>query len=334
MRPGQRGFCFVREATDDGVVLTTWGRSSGYFVDPIEKKPLFHYLPGSSVLSFGTAGCNLGCRYCQNWDLSRSKEMDRMQARALPEDIAFTAREADCDSVAYTYNEPTIFAEYAIDTARACRERGIHSIAVTNGYVNPEPRRAFYAEMDAANIDLKGFTEGYYDKLCLAELGPVLDTIEYAANATDCWVELTTLLIPGDNDSDVEIEAESAWIREHVGPDVPLHFTAFHPSYRMMDTAPTPHATLVRARQIALSHGLHFVYVGNVLDREGSSTWCPGCGALLVERIGYQIGAWGLDEHGACARCGRPLPGVFGGRPLGYAGMSPYPIEISAAPPR
>src|SRR5262247_168326 len=249
---GQRGLCFVRARDGPGIVLTTWGRSSGYCVDPIEKKPLNHFLPGTPVLSFGTAGCNLACRFCQNWDISKSREVDTLADAAEPEAIAAAAERLGCRSVAFTYNDPVIFHEYAIDVARACRQRGLRSVAVTAGYVCAEPRAEFYRHMDAANVDLKGFTERFYDKICSGHLQPVLDTLIYLKRETGVWFEITTLLIPGENDSNPEIEAESQWIMQHLGPDVPLHFTAFHPDWKMLDKPHTPPATLTRARRIAL----------------------------------------------------------------------------------
>ncbi|HEX7602464.1 MAG TPA: AmmeMemoRadiSam system radical SAM enzyme, partial [Polyangiaceae bacterium] len=253
MKPGQRGFCFVRQATDDGVDLTTYGRSSGFCIDPIEKKPLNHFYPGSSAFSFGTAGCNLGCKFCQNWDISKAKDWDRIQETASPEDIVEAALRARCKSVAFTYNDPIIFLEYAVDTAQACHARGLATVAVTNGYIMPEARKEFFGVMDAANVDLKGFTEEFYDSLCFAKLGPVLETLEYIAHETDCWLEITTLLIPGHNDDPHEIEQLSRWVHEKLGPDVPLHFTAFHPDYKMLDTPRTPLGTLRRAREIGLA---------------------------------------------------------------------------------
>jgi len=271
LNEGQRGLCFVRMRQNDQVVLTTYGRSSGYCVDPVEKKPLNHFLPGSPILSFGTAGCNLGCRFCQNWDISKSREIDTLSDEASPELIAAAAEALGCRSVAFTYNDPVIFMEYAIDVAQACHEKGIKAVAVTAGEICPEPRAEFYRYMDAANVDLKGFTEGFYQKICSGSLAPVLDTLKYLKHETKVWFEITTLLIPGLNDSDAELEAESQWILQNLGPDVPLHFTAFHPDYKMTDLPPTPAATLSRARQIALKNGLHYVYTGNVHDHGGRS---------------------------------------------------------------
>ena len=272
LHEGQRGLCFVRGRVDDQVVLTSYGRSSGFCVDPIEKKPLNHFLPGSAVLSFGTAGCNLSCRFCQNWDISKSREIERLSDAAGPEDIAAAAERLGCRSVAMTYNDPTIFLEYAVDVADACRARGIKAVLVTAGYVNDDARQELYAHVDAANVDLKAFTDDFYRRVSAARLQPVLDTLVYLRHETDVWFEITTLLIPGHNDSDGEIGAECAWIAENLGPDVPLHFTAFHPDFKMRDVPPTPPATLTRARRIAQDHGLRFVYTGNVHDAEGGRT--------------------------------------------------------------
>jgi len=328
LKEGQRGFCFVRMCEGDQIVLTTYGRSSGYCVDPIEKKPLNHFLPGTPVLSFGTAGCNLGCRFCQNWDISKSREIDVLADAASPEAIARAAEALKCRSVAFTYNDPVIFMEYAMDVAQACRERGIRTVAVTAGEICPEPRREFYRFMDAANVDLKAFTERFYKKVCFANLGPVLETLEYLKHETQVWFEITTLLIPGENDSSQEIEAESRWILEHLGPDVPLHFTAFHPDFKMQEISATPPATLTRARQIATEVGLHFVYTGNVHDHGGSSTYCPQCGKILIGRDWYVLSEWNLDETGHCRDCGFKLPGVFAGPP-GHWGAKRLPVRLS-----
>jgi pyruvate formate lyase activating enzyme len=311
LQEGQRGLCFVRKREGDEMVLTTYGRSSGFAVDPIEKKPLNHFFPGSSVLSFGTAGCNLACKFCQNWDISKSREMDRLADVASPGAIARAAREAGCASVAFTYNDPVIFAEYAMDVAEACREQGIHAVAVTAGYMHAEPRRAFYEKMDAANVDLKAFTEDFYRKQTAAALAPVKETLEYLVRETRVWTEITTLLIPGLNDSDAELSELSEWVAGALGADVPLHFSAFHPDYKMQDVPPTPPATLRRARAIAMRAGLRYVYTGNVHDLEGDTTWCPGCGAAVVERDWYEILGSRLSG-GACASCGTAIPGRFG----------------------
>lgn len=328
LKDGQRGLCFVRARDGEGVVLTTYGRSSGFCVDPIEKKPLFHFLPGSAVFSFGTAGCNLTCKFCQNWDMSKAREMDVLQDRATPEQIAKTAAELGCKSVAFTYNDPVIFQEYAVDTAKECHARGVKTVAVTAGYHSPEARRDFYAHMDAANVDLKAFTEEFYRTLCNAELGAVLDTLKYIRHETKTWLEVTTLLIPGHNDSNEEIERLAAWFAAELGVDVPLHFSAFHPDYKMLDVPPTPPSTLRRARDIAKKAGLRYVYVGNVHDREAESTTCHACGHLLVERDWYELGRWGLGADGKCEKCGTAPAGVFDGPP-GRQGRRRIPVRLA-----
>ena len=327
LHEGQRGLCFVRGRDRNGIELYTYGRSSGFCVDPIEKKPLNHFLPGSAVLSFGTAGCNLACKFCQNWDMSKSREMDTLADAASPTELATAARRHACDSVAFTYNDPIIFMEYAIDVAEACHAAGVRTVAVTAGYICPGPRAEFFAHIDAANIDLKGFTERFYRQVCGAELAPVLETLEYVKRETSTWLELTTLLIPGQNDSDAELDAMTCWIVEHLGPDVPLHFSAFHPDWKMRDLPPTPPATLRRARELALGNGLRYVYTGNVHDRLGGSTWCHRCGALLIERDWYALGHWGLTPSGDCADCGEPLPGVFAKGP-GHWGARRQPLRL------
>jgi pyruvate formate lyase activating enzyme len=315
LREGQRGLCFVRAREGNAVVLTTYGRSSGFCVDPIEKKPLDHFLPGTAVLSFGTAGCNLACKFCQNWDISTSRTVDTLADAATPEQLAAAAERLGCRSVAFTYNDPVIFLEYAIDTALACRERGIKAVAVTAGYVCPAPRAELFEHLDAANVDLKAFTEEFYEKTCAGTLAPVLETLAYVRHETSCWLELTTLLIPGLNDSDAEIDALTRWVVEHLGPDVPLHFTAFHPDHRLRDRPPTPPSTLARARRIAMANGVHHAYTGNVHNPAGQSTWCHSCGALLIERDGYALGAWNLGPDGRCLGCGEVLRGVFEEQP-------------------
>ena len=328
LRDGQRGFCFVRAAQDGEVVLTSYGRSSGFCVDPIEKKPLNHFLPGSAVLSFGTAGCNLGCQFCQNWDISKSREWDTLADQASPQLIADAARELDCRSVAFTYNDPVIFHEYAIDVADACRASGLKSVAVTAGYVCAEPRAEFYEHMDAVNVDLKGFTEDFYRSVSFAALQPVLETLEYVQHQTSTWLEITTLLIPGLNDSPQEIDELTSWIREHLGQAVPLHFTAFHPDWKMQDRPPTPAATLVEAQRIGRANGLHYVYTGNVPTAEGGETCCHNCGALLIDRLAYDITVWNLSDGGACPSCGAACAGVFESQP-GTWGSRRLPVRLS-----
>jgi pyruvate formate lyase activating enzyme len=324
---GQRGLCFVRAREDDRIVLTTWGRSSGFCVDPIEKKPLNHFLPGTPVLSFGTAGCNLACKFCQNWDISKSRETDTLADQATPEVIAQAARRLGCASVAFTYNDPVIFLEYAIDVAQACHEQGIRTVAVTAGEICPEPRADFYRHMDAANVDLKGFTEDFYRKICGGELAPVLDTLRYLKHETDVWFEITTLLIPGENDSDAELDAMTRWVATELGPDVPMHFTAFHPDYKMLDLPPTPAATLARARKIAMANGLRYAYTGNVHDEEGASTYCHGCGERVIGRDWFVLTEWNLTPEGHCASCGTPCAGRFQAAP-GTWGARRLPVRL------
>jgi pyruvate formate lyase activating enzyme len=328
LHEGQRGMCFVRQRVGDQMVLTTYGRSSGFCVDPIEKKPLNHFWPGSSVLSFGTAGCNLACRFCQNWDISKSRDVERLSDAASPEGIAKAAVELGCGSVAFTYNDPVIFAEYAMDIADACRERGVHSVAVTAGYMHADARRELYRKMDAANVDLKAFTEDFYHRTCAAHLAPVLDTLRYLVHETSVWTEITTLLIPGLNDSDAEIEALSRFVRDELSPLVPVHFTAFHPDYKMLDVPATPPATLRRARRIAMEAGLRYVYTGNVHDTEGDTTICHACGARLVVRDWYEILEHRITADGHCPDCGAAIPGRFG--PFeGSFGRRRVPVRLS-----
>lgn len=320
--------CFVRARQGDQIVLTTYGRSSGFCIDPIEKKPLNHFLPGTPVLSFGTAGCNLACRFCQNWDMSKSREMETLADQASPELLARAAEELGCRSVAFTYNDPTVFMEYAVDVAQACRERGIRTVSVSAGYICPEPRAELYRFIDAANIDLKAFSERFYRRICGGHLGDVLETLLYLRHETDVWLELTTLLIPGENDSDAEVEELSRWVREKLGPDVPLHFTAFHPDWKMMDRGPTSPSTLTRARRIALDAGLRYVYTGNVQDANGGSTYCHACGTRLIGRDWYVLSDWNLSADGRCRDCGTECAGVFEAAP-GSWGPRRQPVRLS-----
>jgi pyruvate formate lyase activating enzyme len=324
---GQRAFCFVRENRGGQMVLTTYGRSSGFCIDPIEKKPLNHFYPGTSILSFGTAGCNLGCRFCQNWDISKARELDRLQQQSTPEAIARAARDHGAAAVAFTYNDPVIFAEWAIDVAAACRELGVRTVAVTAGYITPVARPEFFAAMDGANVDLKAFTEGFYHKLCFAHLEPVLETLVWLRRESKTWFEVTTLLIPGLNDSDDEIEQLSAWFARELGPDVPLHFTAFHPDFKLVDRPRTPPETLRKARDIARAAGLHHVYTGNVHDVDGQSTYCASCGERVIERDWYRLGRWRVTDDGACASCKTPLAGRFAGKP-GTWGARRLPVAV------
>jgi pyruvate formate lyase activating enzyme len=326
LHAGQQGLCYVRERQGDQLYLTTYGRSSGFCVDPIEKKPLNHFLPGTPVLSFGTAGCNLSCKFCQNWDISKAREDHTLSDQASPEMLAETALKLDCRSVAYTYNDPVIFLEYAVDVAQVCHAHDIKNVAVTAGYICEQPREVFFRHMDAANVDLKAFNDRFYYKLCGAHLQPVLETLQYLKQETDVWTELTTLLIPGENDSEQELHAMSQWIAEELGPDVPLHFSAFHPDWKMRDKAPTPIATLSRARKIAKEYGLRYVYTGNVHDSEGGSTYCHHCKGLLIERDWYRLGEWWVKD-GACRHCAEPLAGVFENEP-GDWGAKRLPVRI------
>ncbi len=331
LHEGQRGLCFVRACKNHQIVLTTYGRSSGFVIDPIEKKPLNHFLPGTPVFSFGTAGCNLACKFCQNWDISKSREMDTLADQAPPEKIARVAKQLGCRSVAYTYNDPIIFLEYAVDTAKECAKQGLKSVAVTAGYITEEPRKEFFSHMDAANVDLKAFTEEFYWKVTGSHLQPVLDTLQYIKHETNVWLEITTLLIPGLNDSDEELNAAAEWVVKNLGPDVPWHFTAFHPDYKILDRPPTPPGTLARAREIAMKRGVHYAYTGNVHDETGQSTYCHECGTKLIGRDWYVITAWNLDEKGCCKRCGSPCAGVFEAHP-GSWGARRLPVLMTDFP--
>ncbi|MBS1954642.1 MAG: AmmeMemoRadiSam system radical SAM enzyme [Cyanobacteria bacterium SZAS-4] len=334
LKDGDRGFCFVRKNVDGQMMLTTYGRSTGFCVDPIEKKPLNHFLPGSSVLSFGTAGCNLGCQFCQNWSISKSREIEQLSEIASPEDIAKAALRLGCSSVAFTYNDPVIWAEYAIDAAKACHEVGIKAVAVTAGYITPAARPEFYSVMDAANVDLKAFTERFYEKLTLSALEPVLDTLKWLKDESDVWFEITNLIIPEENDSFEEIERMCDWIVTNLGDSVPIHFTAFHPDYRVKHRSPTPHQTLIRARDQAVKAGIKFAYVGNVNDVERQSTYCPKCSKMLIERDWYELGRYDI-KNASCKHCKTPIAGVFD-KDKGSWGRKRMPvvIENESARPR
>ncbi|HET7307475.1 MAG TPA: AmmeMemoRadiSam system radical SAM enzyme [Gammaproteobacteria bacterium] len=329
LHEGQRGLCFVRGREDDQIKLFSYGRSSGFCIDPIEKKPLNHFLPGTSVLSFGTAGCNLACKFCQNWDMSKSREMDTLMDRASPAALAQTATRLGCRSLAFTYNDPVIFMEYAIDVAEAAHALDLKAVAVTAGYICDEPRAEFYRHMDAANVDLKAFSERFYKKICGSQLQPVLETLEYLKHETKVWFEITTLLIPEENDSDAELDAMTQWIADKLGPDVPLHFTAFHPDWKMRDKPATPPATLARARRIAINNGLRYAYTGNIHDSAGGSTYCHHCGALLIERDWYELGEWHLTDDGRCRDCATRMAGLIDGEP-GRWGRRRVPVRVSA----
>jgi pyruvate formate lyase activating enzyme len=307
---GQAGFCYIRQHESGKLVSLGYGKTTGFAVDPVEKKPLNHFLPGSSILSFGTAGCNLGCKFCQNWDMSKARLAEKQSADVTPDEVVDLVVRQGAPSVAMTYNDPIIWAEFAIDIARAAKRRGIKSVLVTAGYVTAEARPELFAEVDAANVDLKAFTEDFYRKVTFSHLQPVLETLEWLRRSTKVWFELTNLLIPGHNDDPSETRKLSEWVAEHLGPDTPLHFTAFHPDFKMLDVPRTPPSVLTRARRIAQEVGLRYVYTGNVHDREGGTTFCPSCKGAVIERDWYAVDPIGLDGN-HCAACGQTIPGVF-----------------------
>lgn len=327
LKTGDRGFCFVRQNIDGNMILTTYGKSTGFCIDPIEKKPLYHFFPGTSVLSFGTAGCNLGCQFCQNWDISKSRQVERLSESATPTAIADAAVELGCRSVAFTYNDPIIWAEYAIDTAAACRERDIASVAVTAGYITDDARAAFFQPLDAINVDLKAFSEEFYRKITYSHLDPVLDTLRYIRHETDAWLEITNLVIPRANDEESELARMCDWVAHELGPDVPMHFSAFHPDFRMLDRPATDPATLRTAASIARKAGLNYVYIGNVHDKANDSTYCPNCESCVIERDWYQLGKYGLDGN-RCGNCGCEIKGEFADKP-GDWGPQRQPVDMS-----
>lgn len=310
LKDGQEGFCHVRKNIDGEIVLTAYGYNTGLAIDPVEKKPLYQFYPQSSVLSFGTLGCNMGCQFCQNWYTTKSRDDSRLLKKTSPEEIVKIAKNYNCTSVAFTYNDPVIFFEYAIDTAKLCRDYGIKTIAVTSGYINPEPSRNFFKYMDGANIDLKGFSEKFYKKNCLAHLKPVLETIKYAVNETNCWVELTTMLIDGENDTENVIKRECEWILKNLGDYVPLHFSAFFPRYNFSDREATKFSTLLNAYRIAKNCGLKYVYTGNLTNIETSTTYCKNCGRPVILRNGYELLQYNLN-NGRCIYCNTICDGWF-----------------------
>ncbi|MDD3419683.1 MAG: AmmeMemoRadiSam system radical SAM enzyme [Candidatus Gastranaerophilales bacterium] len=307
----QRGFCFVRQNIDGEITLTAYGKTTGLAIDPVEKKPLYHFYPGSKVLSFGTLGCNMGCCFCQNWHITKTKDHTGLIQEASPKEIALSAKQYGCKSVAFTYNDPVIFLEYAIDTAIECHALGIKTIAVTAGYINPEPRVDLFNHIDAANIDLKGFSKEFYKKMCLADIEPVLETIKYVKNETPCHLELTTLLIEGFNDSNKDLRAQCDWIVENLGTDVPLHFSAFFPSWKLKNVHPTNPKTLLKAYQIAKKAGIKYVYTGNICDDKTSTTFCHRCKKPLIKRHGFEIKEYNLTEKNSCRFCGAICGGIF-----------------------
>ncbi len=327
LKEGKRGKCFVRQRENNRLILTTYGRSSGFCIDPIEKKPLNHFYPGSPILSFGTAGCNLSCKFCQNWDISRSREFDRLNERAYPDAIAQAAKFHGCQSVALTYNDPVIFLEYGRDVAHACHENGIKVVAVTNGYIWKEARKDFFSFIDAANVDLKSFSHDFYKDLTGGDLDTVLETLKYLKKQTNVWVEITTLIIPGENDGDQELKNLAAWVFNELGPTTPIHFSAFHPDFKMRDIPATPLETLVKARDIALDQGLSYVYTGNVYYSPGDTTYCKSCGKALIERDWYQISSYRLTQSGCCTYCQTKVDGYFG-KTQGKWGSKRKPIRL------
>jgi pyruvate formate lyase activating enzyme len=310
---GQAGFCSVRENRGGSMVLLAYGKSTGYAVDPVEKKPLYHFLPGTEVLSFGTVGCNLGCRFCQNWNISKARASGRDLATRTPQQVVDLAVAAGCPSIAFTYNDPIIWAEWAIDVAREARLRGVRTVFVTSGFVEERAREEIFSWMDATNVDLKSFTEEFYAKVTLSHLAPVLETLEWLARQGRVWTEVTNLLIPGLNDDPAETRRLAGWMAARMGPDVPLHFSAFHPSWKMTDRPPTPPSTLTRARSIAREEGLRHVYTGNVHDPEGQTTFCPRCGGAVVVRDRNAVRRNRLGPGGTCRECGERIAGRFEG---------------------
>lgn len=307
---GQIGFCFIRQNINGKLYSTGYGRPTGFAIDPIEKKPLNHFLPGSDILSFGTAGCNLGCKFCQNWSISKAKLDDTNALIATPEDIISLAKKYSTPSIAFTYNDPTIFGEYVIDISKLAREEKIRSVMVTAGYIDKDARKEVYKYIDAANVDLKAFTERFYHKLTFSHLDDVLNTLLWLKNETDIWFEITTLLIPGENDSDEEIKHECGWILDNLGENVPLHFTAFHPDFKMKDKDPTSPSTLKRAKKIADAIGIKYCYLGNIHDPESQTTYCSNCKAVMIKRNWHSVTMNNL-RNSRCYKCNAKLAGVF-----------------------
>ena len=304
---GQAGFCFIR--VNEGGKLYSLGYASpaAMQIDPIEKKPLNHFLPGTRVFSMGTAGCNMGCFFCQNWDISKSRSDQVHSSHVPPEDVALLAIKNNCPSIAFTYNEPTIWGEYVIDICRAAKERGLNTVMVTNGYITYDAFHDIYDHVDAANVDLKSFTENFYGRITLTHLQPVLDMLKWLKNETNVWFEITNLIIPTLNDGADEFRRLADWIFENLGPDVTLHFTAFHPDFKLRDKPRTPPETLHAARAIALEAGLHYVYEGNI-HTGAANTLCPSCGTLLVRRSWHDVQQNNLRD-GRCPNCRLAIPG-------------------------
>jgi len=302
--PDRCGTCGVRRNEGGRLQSLSYGRLCAVHVDPIEKKPLFHFMPGSPILSVGTVGCTLNCRFCQNWELARGDPTRAPDAITPPEVVVALAMRQHCPCIAFTYNEPTVFAEYVMDVARLAHHAGLRTVMVTNGYVSPAVIPDLYHEIDAANVDLKALSEDFYHVQTGGHLAPVLSTLE-ALRANNVWIEVTTLLIPGLNDDMGEVRAAAIWIRDHLGCDTPWHLSAFHPAHRMLDRPPTPLATLEQAQATALGQGLRFVYLGNV--GRDSNTLCPHCGRVVIARTGWSV-QHEMANRGARCACGCAVP--------------------------
>jgi len=309
MAEGQAGFCYIRKNLGGKLYSFGYGTSTGFAIDPIEKKPLNHFLPGSQILSFGTAGCNLGCRFCQNWSISKAKLDDAQSLSVSPEQVVELAIKHRVPSIAFTYNDPVVWGEFVIDISRLASERTIKSVMVTAGYITPEARPEVFRFIDAANVDLKAFTENFYRKLTFSHLDPVLDTLRWLKRESDIWFEITNLMIPGENDAVDETKRLCDWIVENLGDSVPLHFTAFHPDFKLIDKPRTPAATLKKARQIAKSSGIRYCYVGNVSDNEGQTTYCPACHQAVIRRSWHDVIEYRIN--GSRCSCGVEIPGFF-----------------------
>ena len=306
---GQAGFCYIRVNRAGKLFSVGYAQPAALQVDPIEKKPLNHFLPGTRVFSMGTAGCNMGCFFCQNWDISKSHQDQVGSVNVPPKEVPLLAQRYGCPTIAFTYNEPTIWGEYVVDICKSAHETGMNTVMVTNGYITREAFHDIYDHIDAANVDLKAFSEQFYGKITLTHLKPVLETLEWLRKETGVWFEITNLMIPGLNDAEDETRRLADWILEHLGADVPLHFTAFHPDFKLQDRPPTPPSTLHRARAIAREAGLHYVYEGNIRG-DGGNTLCPSCGALLIRRSWHDVIENNLRD-GCCFNCGLPIPGVW-----------------------
>ena len=308
---GQAGLCFVRKNIEGKLYALSYGRPTGFAIDPIEKKPLYHFLPGSEILSFGTAGCNLSCQFCQNWTMSKAKMDDLNALHATPDDVVALAKKYKVPSIAYTYNDPTVFAEYAMDISKLARKENIKSVMVTAGYIDKEARKDVYKYIDAANVDLKAFSDDFYVKLTNSHLYDVLDTLIWLRKETNVWLEITTLLIPGENDSEEELKQMTSWITDNLSDEVPLHFTAFHPDFKLTDKPRTSLQTLKNAANIAKQAGIKYIYLGNVSDSTGQTTTCPNCSQTLIKRDWHSVSINKITKEGKCPHCSTPISGVY-----------------------